>query len=144
MSPAPQVPESSFIYDSPTKYPSAQKQLSGYSPSPQRRATPVVNNVHDTLLELCQQKPKYQISPNVTYQRVLTYQGACLIIKNYDRYAAHTVTVNIQGSSNVVIEDGDQFMSKTVVLGPRKGDYVIMSVPNPSQKPRLVYDFNVE
>jgi hypothetical protein len=82
------------------------------------------------LVEKCRGADVRQLTKDVTYQMILTDQGACMVFNNQDGDRAKKITVDIEGSNNLRIDGGDTFLKKTITVQPMNRGNVIMKLLN--------------
>lgn len=69
------------------------------------------------IVEKCKQEAVKQLTNDVTYQMMLTSIGGCILFHVHDTNKGRKITVDIEGSQNLRVEDGDTFLKKTVEVG---------------------------
>lgn len=93
------------------------------------------------LVEKCREKESQQLTDTVTYRMMLTSQGGVMVFENTDSNNAKKIGVNIDGSQNLRIQDGDSFLKKSIIVQPNNRNNVIMKLVSPDGGPSLACNF---
>ena len=92
----------------------------------------------------CQESGDWKTLTNdIDYVMSLTHNGGCLVFRNNNNDQGYFVTVDIEGSYNLRIEDGDTNSKKKIKVEPGKKAEVICKILNSSEGPSISVCFSV-
>lgn len=93
------------------------------------------------IVEKCRQAQKQPLTGDVTYQMLLMGTGGAMIFNNSDGDKAKKITIDIEGSENLRIEEGDTFLKKCITVEPNGRGHILLRCLSSTDNPSLACGF---